>query len=304
MISTLDPRRKSLRAACRQRGFSLVELMIAMVAGLLAVLVVVQALLANRTTSNTQNDISRIQESNRFAFDLMSTHIRLAGFHSSDTWSNFNPASGTSCAASILHPICGNNDGGTNSSDELQIRFYGMDNPAATGAEGGIVDCSGTAVPATTTTGGVTTQVEVEERFRVEMSNNIPTLVCYVLTGSTAIAGAPAPPAVSTGTRVELLPGVERIQFLYGFDTNNDGQVDQWLPANPANDMQRVLAVKVSMLIRGDSVNGATSLDSATYDFFGPDYPRTGDAGARLSNPNDYRVRKLVGFTTSLRNRM
>lgn len=62
------------------RGFSLVELMVAIVIGLILITVVGQSFLTGRATYQTEEGLSRIQENARFAIDFMSRDIRMAGY--------------------------------------------------------------------------------------------------------------------------------------------------------------------------------------------------------------------------------
>lgn len=62
-----------------QRGLTLVELMVAMVLGLLILGGVVSIFLSNRQAFRTSEQLARIQENARTAFELMSRSIREAG---------------------------------------------------------------------------------------------------------------------------------------------------------------------------------------------------------------------------------
>jgi len=62
-----------------QRGLTLVELMIAVLLGLLVVAAGMGLLLSNRKTYGTTTAVSRIQENQRVAFELLSADIRSAG---------------------------------------------------------------------------------------------------------------------------------------------------------------------------------------------------------------------------------
>ncbi|WP_227718132.1 PilW family protein [Microbulbifer sp. Q7] len=64
----------------RQRGISLVELMISITIGLILMTGVVQLFLTSRTTFSTQQALARVQESGRLAMDFLSEDIRMAGF--------------------------------------------------------------------------------------------------------------------------------------------------------------------------------------------------------------------------------
>lgn len=62
-----------------QRGLTLVELMIAMLLGLIILGAVVSVFLANRVSYNAGENLGRVQENARLAFDLMARDIREAG---------------------------------------------------------------------------------------------------------------------------------------------------------------------------------------------------------------------------------
>lgn len=61
-------------------GLSLVELMIAMVLGLLITAAVVQLFLTNRQTYNVQQGVASIQEQGRFAVDFLAQEMMTAGY--------------------------------------------------------------------------------------------------------------------------------------------------------------------------------------------------------------------------------
>ena len=64
----------------RQRGLSLVELMIAMALGLVLILGVGNIFVANRITINLQEGMAHIQETGRFAFHRIGKSIHGAGY--------------------------------------------------------------------------------------------------------------------------------------------------------------------------------------------------------------------------------
>ena len=64
----------------RQRGFSLVELMVAITVGLILMTGVVQMFLSSKTVFITQQGVSRVQETGRLAMDFLAHDIREAGY--------------------------------------------------------------------------------------------------------------------------------------------------------------------------------------------------------------------------------
>jgi type IV pilus assembly protein PilW len=63
----------------RQRGLTLVELMIAITLGLIVLASVIGVLLANRESYRTSEALSRMQENARFTFEVLGRSIRTAG---------------------------------------------------------------------------------------------------------------------------------------------------------------------------------------------------------------------------------
>lgn len=63
----------------QQKGFSLVELMVTIIIGLLVTLAVMNLFLTNTRTHRTTENLSRIQENARVAFELMAFDLRQAG---------------------------------------------------------------------------------------------------------------------------------------------------------------------------------------------------------------------------------
>lgn len=65
----------------KQRGLSLIELMISITLGIVLMTGVVQVFLSSKSVFNTQQGISRIQESGRLAVNFVSRDLRMAGFY-------------------------------------------------------------------------------------------------------------------------------------------------------------------------------------------------------------------------------
>ncbi|MFV2091204.1 MAG: PilW family protein, partial [Pseudomonadales bacterium] len=63
-----------------QKGFSLVEMMLAMALGLIVVTGIVQLFIGNSQSSNLISGQARLQENARFAFDFISRAARRAGY--------------------------------------------------------------------------------------------------------------------------------------------------------------------------------------------------------------------------------
>ena len=89
------PIRPATEAIRLEQGFSLVELMVAMVIGLIVLLVVGTLFMNSRQTYLAQDANSRLQENARYATELFGRQVRTAGYNAI----NFNPLSGVNLFA-------------------------------------------------------------------------------------------------------------------------------------------------------------------------------------------------------------
>ena len=74
-----------------QHGFSLIELMVALVIGLLLLSAVLQLFLSSRQTFRVQQALGQIQQESRFAFDMLSRELRMIGYQGCAGSATLNP---------------------------------------------------------------------------------------------------------------------------------------------------------------------------------------------------------------------
>lgn len=203
-----------------QIGFSLIEMMIAMALGLLLLLVISTVFVSSRQTFREQEDNARIQESGRFALEIMGRSIKQAG-HVEVPFNDFKVAfEGTAITGT---------DGGAGVTDTLTVQYEGVAN-VDQDCEGELVDVTGRLI---------------QNHFNLDAAN--AELQCSgVISDTPAAPGAPP-----TGSA--LLENVEDLQVLYGIDTDANQSVDQYV-VSPA-DWNQVLAVRLCVLVRSDKTN-------------------------------------------------
>lgn len=97
--------------------------------------------------------------------------------------------------------------------------------------------------------------------------------------------------AVGTLQTIELVEGVENMQILYGEDTNGNGSANQYSTASAVGDMQDVVSIRVSFLVRSTSENVLDSAQTLTFN------------GAAVDG-SDLRLRRVYTMTSTVRNRM
>jgi len=279
---------------------SLVELMIAMTIGLVLAIVASNAYLSASTAQSSQTDLTRIQESARFTFDLLAREARHAGYRDNTVvganWITFD----TSSAATSY--ISGTNDATTvtllggatpavlNNSDTITFQYYGDDNTANTAADGSILDCTGNPLRRNDL---LTETIYVAADAT---NSNEPTLFC-----ATSRNGAAA-------TQVALIPGVESLQILYGEDTDADGVINYYVPIGNVANLGNVKSIWVSTVIRAPG-SSAVAAQSQVFNHFGTTYAPgnaapSGDAGSVFTSPTDSRPRRVLSSVMALRNNL
>ncbi len=121
-----------LHSSMPQAGFSLVELMVALLISLFLIAGVIQVFLGSKQTYTLNEGVARLQENVRYAFDRISADLSAAGYmgcnDSSDTNAEGNLVivnaltDDTSTQYNFTNPIDGTNNAGPNGSDILSIR--------------------------------------------------------------------------------------------------------------------------------------------------------------------------------------
>jgi type IV pilus assembly protein PilW len=180
----MDASRQS-RALPRERGFTLLEILIALTIGLFlvgALLIIVQT---NRTVFGNQNKLSQLHDAERMALTILSDVIQSAGYFPDPTVNTQNSA-----LAAVAPFALGQSVAGTYSAappgDQINVRYMtaGGDN---------VLNCSGQSNPV----GGANT-IYVNS-FQVVNDQ----LVCTM-----------------NGTQYNLVSGITNLSFLYGVKTN------------------------------------------------------------------------------------
>jgi type IV pilus assembly protein PilW len=197
-----------------QRGLTLVELMIALGLGLLLVAGVGAVYLGSSQTYRVSQDGARIQESGRYALDVIGRSLRQAGYLNVPS----NPAAAMPTFSGTL--ITGTN-GSSSAPDVVTTQRQWVS---------GDRSCDGDS----------TGPGFVQDSFKIDTAN--AELQC-----DGVIAASPPTP----GTGQPLLSGVEDLQILYGIDTNSDQAADRYTEA-PTNWTQ-VITARVCVLIRSDN---------------------------------------------------
>ncbi len=303
------------------RGFSLVELMVAMAIGLVLLSVVGAIFLGSRSSFLTSDQRGRVNESSRLVHDVLSTMVRQAGYVDIA-----NNTSGTAIIFEDVAPppvqaVFGCSDGrvdfgngawactantvvaGQLPSDSIAVSYQAQQATAAiqgsslTTFAGGIAgDCNGNnpgianAGPATAPPSGI--PVAINEFYvargvvttQAGQSVRIPELYCL---GNGARA-----------TAQPIAQGVEQLRAFYYVTGGTVGAGKRSRRVNAAgvaaNEWGKVEAVDVCVVMQSPSTAGGIGIVGGT--------PYT-DCDGNAQTSTDNRLRKATWYSFNLRNR-
>ena len=97
--TAMKPSAEQYDTTRRQRGLSLVEIMVALTIGVVLLTGVIQIYASTKSTYRLQDNLARMQENGRFALSFLARDVRMAGYHGC---SNFGPVTNTLNNASSL----------------------------------------------------------------------------------------------------------------------------------------------------------------------------------------------------------
>ena len=264
----------------KQRGLSLLELMIAMVLGLFIIVGISYVYVSGKKSSITTDQVSLLQDNGRAVLQQLTSIIQHAGY-SSTSVAPFNDVfiqgavSSSSCTDS------------TNSVTDTSL-FSAMQNNTASGDTIGVVymgdddlyqDCAGGELPVACRLGSGASNDAAKIYNQFFVANNAagdPALNC---SGSRSTAA------------VEIADGVENIQFVYGEDLDGDSIADRYVNETEVSKWGQVVSVNVSVLVR--SLNAVATANTAR------SYQLSEDA---IINTNDRYLRAVFTATIRLRN--
>jgi type IV pilus assembly protein PilW len=318
----------TIRTRRRQGGLSLIELMITLLVSLLVIGGLLQVYLSSKQSYNAQEQLARMQESGRFAMDLVTADLRRSGYWGGSVDLRriegglpgaVNPAS-HACADNawgrmVRWRVSGLNN--TNAgygcatdydpaaaSDILTVRYAGFA-PVAALSAGGLY------LRANTESGVIMTGALGGDPANtlLPIAGDDVTALVYPLvshayyvgeSGRTCPGGAAIPslwrvrldPATGLPLAEQIAPGVERLeaQYLLNGMYVDANAVDA--AAADGNGWLNVRAVRVWMLVRGECPEQGIA-DGSTYNL-----------GDTVYTPADNFRRQLYSSTVMLRNRM
>ena len=204
-------------ALFKMRGFTLMEILIGVFLSTLLMTAIVQLLGGSVAAYRLQIELAQLEESGRYARDVLSRHISEAGYHP-QPW--LLAESFTAVSDEAQNGISAKGDQ-VGLQQLSQFNCYGNENPV-TGVDGR---------PAFYLR---------QTRFRVNTQNNLAMTCRY---------GPDAAALVTQINNFGLVGGVENMQVLYAEDQDDDAIADHWITARSWQHEKTLSALKIALLI-------------------------------------------------------
>lgn len=307
----------------RQRGFTIIELMVALVINLLVIGGVLQLLSSSLRVFGVQEANSKIQDNARFTLEILKRDIRMAG--------NWHCSPGLSNHVSPLSPDYADFDRanlvGTEGGTAPDAIYVAMIDPNPLTLKAPMVntaDALTVSGPTTLKKGDVILVNDCYHADIVQITNddagstgrlehlqtvgNTASNISGVLSHAYQI-GAHVFPVRQISYRIEvdetgeswlvreengtaerMAAGIEDMQIIYGEDINANHSADRYSVADSITNVSAVVSVRLELLLRSDSA--VTIASRTTLKFNG-----------ETRTFNDGRLRKTFTSTVSIRNR-
>lgn len=259
-------RNRSLQTNKHQSGLTLLELLISMSLGLLLLVGIGTVYVGSNQTYRVQQDNARLQETGRYALEVIGRSLRQAGYRdvSASSVNPDNPATWTA--------ISGTNGSGA-APDTITLQYQWTNGDRSCNG-----DSAGTA-------GDL-----VWDSFN---------LASAVLRCDGDIYTLPAAPNPSVQPLLDL---IEDMQLLYGVDTDGDQTANLYTDASSVANWGQVVNVKVCVLVHSTNLGITTAAQRylTCNGALGEDTTAAND----LATATDTSLRRTFVATFNLRNRV
>ena len=223
-----------------QSGYTLVELLVGLVISLFVTGVAITYLVSSSRLMATQSSEDVIQENARFAFEMISSNARIAGYNPSNNFQTKNKVLGlvaaVECDFGSGKEACTQDaknyslDGVTRSSDTLAFNYILFSGTTCTGES-------------------INSEMGVITSYYVKENNGVASLYCSAYQKqfdpvTNEFANFPNP----AGGEVPLIDGIDSLQVQYGLDTDGDENVDTYRDFNGVGASE-IKTIRVGLLV-------------------------------------------------------
>lgn len=274
----------------RQQGFSLIEVMVAMVIGIVILLAVSEVFINNNRTSIEIDRTGRQIENGIFALNLLEDELANAGYWGEagaqpvGALSPLCPTTSAELTAAMGYPIQGELGSGVDCSDAKAGSSFIAVRRASTCAVGDagcapansnfhiqVSSCQSESPGVVDLAAGTSALLDATQRdcSTVAPIYRLLSRVYYV-NDADVLSRAELSSGNYTSV-TSLVEGIEVIRFEYGLDTSGDGQVDVFTVTPVGAQWADVTAVKVSLVARNIQPT-LGYVDAKTYTVGGASY--------------------------------
>lgn len=303
----------------RARGISLIEVMIALVVGVVILGGVMQLLIGSKETYQTSDAVARLQENGRFAIETLARDIRLAGHMGCADPEETSAVD--LVGLGIIYPTFAAVVGVDGQTDAITVR-YGIaayselaSSMASTSSPFNLVEkptnlaagdvaiissCSAATLvnidevsDTTVSHAGVDQPYKANDRLMRLTAN---TYEIRQVPDRTTKSGDPIFSLYRNGR--ELVEGIENLQIRYGQGTGSTVRYVDW---SSGLAFEELVSVQVALLL--SSIDEVAEVDdTATYNLAGVEVGPAADGAAGPTHPVDRRLRRVFSATVNLRN--
>jgi type IV pilus assembly protein PilW len=309
------------------RGFTIVEIMVAMVLSILIMLGALQVYSSGSNSQRTLQASAEMMESGRTAVEMLARSARLAGYWKCDGWElasltnhltseqrglySANGANGAPDTLRTLHALDETEVGVTTALDLAPVDAFGVPQPADISVSNGSGFSGSEIIVINDCLKGDVFQLSAASGN--SLSHNCTSCVEYYSTDAFLLEvqdtryfiqnNANGQPAlfrsINGGTAEQMVEGVEDLQIFFGEDTDSDGVTNRYVTADvidaPCADgtnpgcWTRVTSVRISVLMRTLDDNIALTPQSYLYN-------------GQTVTATDRRMRRVFTAVIALRN--
>jgi type IV pilus assembly protein PilW len=241
--------------AQRQRGYTMIEILVALFIALFLLAGLFTILQATRRTSSNQTGLTKLQDEQRMAMSILIDVIQNAGYFDTNTSASAQAAlpavasvSLTGTAMTAGQALSGTHTA-TTAPDQLVVRY------SSTGSDG-VINCSGG-----TTTGAITNVFFI--------SSGTSTSPATSISSGTSILRCS--PDGTLANAVPLVDDVANLQVWYGVSTQaGTNNVDSYITANnmTSNNWSNVTSLRVTLTFLNPMYSATTSAQQPQYVYF------------------------------------
>jgi|GEM_PF-1901807 len=260
----------------RQRGLTLIELLVAMTLSIILLTGVIQVFSSNKKMFVFQNGVSSVQDSGRYAALTFGYQLRLSGFVENAGQRLWDQQCLTQKGLVQCVAVEGVEDDPTRYGDGITIRYQGG------------VDCLGNS--------NIPSKIVQNEFYVKDDDNGVPSLFCQ---GNSLDAAGVLMPEQA------IISNIERMEILYGIDQDFNDVADRYIRysdiANGRFKNKDIVSVEIGVMVTSNHAVRSKK-DTQTFALPGATW-QPSDYNNGDSN-NDRLLRKMFSSIYTLRNRV